>query len=96
MFPAAGKDGVGKVFQLAPAIMRCKPTIHDRWERRIVELAAFLHRHGHCNVPEVQSLLIEFYIPFLFFSLQWLHMIGSKQSPKIPLLHHPQITGLFM
>jgi hypothetical protein len=52
----AGKDGVGKVFQLAPAIMRCKPSVNDRWDRRVVELAAFLLRHGHCNVPEVTAL----------------------------------------
>ena len=49
----AGKDGVGTVFQLAPAIMRCKPTVNDRWDRRVIELAAYLYRHGHCNVPEV-------------------------------------------
>ncbi|CAL8466147.1 g5683 [Coccomyxa elongata] len=47
-----GKDGVGTVFQMAPAIMRCKPTVNDRWDRRVIELAAYLYRYGHCNVPE--------------------------------------------
>jgi len=34
--------------------MLCKPTTNDRWDRRAVELAAYLLRHGHCNVPEVR------------------------------------------
>ena len=41
------------MFQMSPCIMRCKPTQHDRWERRTIELAAYLFRHGHANVPEV-------------------------------------------
>ena len=49
---------MGKVFQMAPCIMRCKPTQHDRWERRIIELAAYLFRHGHANVPEVSRPLL--------------------------------------
>ncbi len=40
---------------MSPCIMRCKPTQHDRWERRAIELAAYLYRHGHANVPEVNS-----------------------------------------
>lgn len=40
---------------MAPAIMRCKPTVNDRWDRRVIELAAYLYRHGHCNVPEVRQ-----------------------------------------
>ncbi len=50
----AGADGVGAVFQRAPAVMLCKPTTNDRWDRRAVELAAFQHLHGHCNVPKVR------------------------------------------
>lgn len=49
---------MGKVFQMAPCIMRCKPTQHDRWERRIIELAAYLFRNGHANVPEASSRLL--------------------------------------
>lgn len=62
-----GKDGVGRVFQLAPAIMRCKPTINDRWDRRVVELAAYLYRNGHCNVPEVCN----HWLKPLLMSMQW-------------------------
>jgi len=50
----AGSDGVGAVFQRAPAVMLCKPTTNDRWDRRATELAAFAHLHGHCNVPRVR------------------------------------------
>ncbi|CAK0786054.1 hypothetical protein CVIRNUC_009267 [Coccomyxa viridis] len=49
---APGAEGVGRIFQQSPCIMRCKPTQHDRWERRTIELAAFLHQYGHVNVPE--------------------------------------------
>ena len=49
----AGSKGVGQIFTKVPQIMLCKPSTNDRWDRRVVELAAFMHRHGHCNVPEV-------------------------------------------
>ena len=55
MVLSAGAEGVGKVFQMMPCIMRCKPTQHDRWERRVIELAAYQFCHGHANVPEVSS-----------------------------------------
>ncbi len=45
------------VLKRVPELMLCKPTNNDRWDRRAVELAAFLHRHGHCNVPEVRGEL---------------------------------------
>lgn len=44
---------MGALFQSAPAVMLCKPTNYDRWDRRAVELAAFVHLHGHSNVPLV-------------------------------------------
>jgi hypothetical protein len=47
-----GPDGIGAVLTNIPEIMLCKPTTNDRWDRRAVELAAFQHRFGHCNVPE--------------------------------------------
>ena len=50
---------MGRIFQQSPCIMRCKPTQHDRWERRTIELAAFLHQYGHVNVPEVSQHLIK-------------------------------------
>lgn len=55
----AGSKGVGQIFAKVPQIMLCKPSTNDRWDRRVVQLAAFMHRHGHCNVPEVslQTLL---------------------------------------
>ena len=43
------------VLKRVPELMLCKPTNNDRWDRRAVELAEFLHRHGHCNVPEVRG-----------------------------------------
>ncbi|KAI8110515.1 hypothetical protein M9435_002189 [Picochlorum sp. BPE23] len=48
-----GPDGVAAVFMRTPELMLCKPSNNDRWDRRAVELAAFLLKHGHCNVPEV-------------------------------------------
>ncbi|DBA84918.1 TPA: hypothetical protein ACH3X1_005930 [Trebouxia sp. C0004] len=47
-----GSKGVGQIFAKVPQIMLCKPSTNDRWDRRVVQLAAFMHRHGHCNVPE--------------------------------------------
>lgn len=44
------------MFSRVPEIMLCKPATNDRWDRRAVELAAFLLAHGHCNVPEVRLL----------------------------------------
>ena len=51
----AGSKGVGQIFAKVPQIMLCKPSTNDRWDRRVVQLAAFMHRHGHCNVPEVSK-----------------------------------------
>ena len=34
--------------------MLCKPSHHDRFDRRVISLAAFKLRHGHLNVPEVR------------------------------------------
>jgi len=48
-----GKNGVAAVFMQTPELMLCKPSNNDRWDRRAVELAAFLLKNGHCNVPEV-------------------------------------------
>jgi hypothetical protein len=48
-----GKDGVAAVFMKTPELMLCKPSNNDRWDRRAVELAAYLLKNGHCNVPEV-------------------------------------------
>lgn len=47
-----GPKGIAAVFARVPEIMLCKPAANDRWDRRAVELAAYLHRNGHCNVPE--------------------------------------------
>ena len=49
----AGPKGLGAILSRVPEIMLCKPTTNDRWDRRAVELVAFQHGHGHCNVPEV-------------------------------------------
>jgi hypothetical protein len=50
---AAGPGGVAAILARCPEIMLCKPTTNDRWDRRAVELSAYLLRNGHCNVPEV-------------------------------------------
>ena len=47
-----GPSGVGAILASVPLLMLCKPTTNDRWDRRAVELAAFAHTYGHCNVPE--------------------------------------------
>ena len=49
----AGPKGIAAILARCPEIMLCKPTTNDRWDRRAVELGAYLLRHGHCNVPEV-------------------------------------------
>lgn len=48
-----GPRGIGAILARVPEIMLCKPTTNDRWDRRAVELVAYQHQHGHCNVPEV-------------------------------------------
>eukprot|EP00890_Picochlorum_soloecismus_P006646 jgi/Picsp_1/806/NSC_04295-R1_protein len=48
-----GRHGVAAIFIKTPELMLCKPSNNDRWDRRAVELAAFLLQNGHCNVPEV-------------------------------------------
>ncbi len=49
----AGPNGIAAILARCPEIMLCKPTTNDRWDRRAVELSAYLLRNGHCNVPEV-------------------------------------------
>ena len=51
----AGPSGVGAILSRSPELMLCKPTTNDRWDRRAVELSAFLLLNGHCNVPEVRG-----------------------------------------
>ena len=41
------------ILMQSPQIMLCKPSTNDRFDRRVIELAAFFHRTGHCNVPDV-------------------------------------------
>ncbi len=65
----AGSKGVGQIFAKVPQIMLCKPSTNDRWDRRVVQLAAFMHRHGHCNVPEVRIILLH----KLYNSAAYLH-----------------------
>lgn len=52
--PPAGPKGIAAILGRCPELMLCKPTTNDRWDRRAVELGAYLLRHGHCNVPEVR------------------------------------------
>ena len=46
-------EGVGALVAQVPEVLLCKPSNLDRWDRRLVELAAFWSIHGHCDVPEV-------------------------------------------
>lgn len=39
-----------------PQVLLCKPSHNDRFDRRVVSLAAFRFRYGHVNVPEVSPL----------------------------------------
>ncbi|KAL4447914.1 hypothetical protein ABPG75_005133 [Micractinium tetrahymenae] len=47
-----GPNGIAAILARCPEIMLCKPTTNDRWDRRAVELSAYLLQNGHCNVPE--------------------------------------------
>jgi len=42
------------ILMQSPQVMLCKPSTNDRFDRRVIELAAFHHRMGHCNVPDVR------------------------------------------
>ena len=42
------------ILMQSPQVMLCKPSTNDRFDRRVIELAAFYHRMGHCNVPDVR------------------------------------------
>lgn len=46
-------DQIAAILQQWPQIMLCKPSHHDRFDRRVISLAAFKFRHGHLDVPEV-------------------------------------------
>lgn len=39
----------------APQILLAKVISCDRWNIRVIELAAFKHLHGHCDVPDVET-----------------------------------------
>ena len=82
MLPA-GSKGVGQIFAKVPQIMLCKPSTNDRWDRRVVQLAAFMHRHGHCNVPEVSWHLLQVYKLLVSTEL----VLGVTLSIRIYLLH---------
>lgn len=51
------RDQIAAVLQQWPQIMLCKPSHHDRFDRRVVSLAAFRLVHGHLDVPENYELL---------------------------------------
>lgn len=53
---ATGPDGIGALITQVPEVLLCKPSNLDRWDRRLIELAAFWSMHGHCDVPEVRIL----------------------------------------
>jgi len=55
-----GPHGVGEILMRAPQILLIKIPYYDTWNVRMVELAAFMHLHGHCNVPEVSPRLTSF------------------------------------
>lgn len=48
-----GEEGVAKVIQATPQILGCNVSLNDRWERRVVELAAYMADHGgNSDVPQ--------------------------------------------
>lgn len=69
---------MGALFQSAPAVMLCKPTNYDRWDKRAVELAAFVHLHGHSNVPLVSSPV-----------LCSISAVCPRQGPLLPQVLRP-------
>ena len=46
-----GRSGVGAALLAAPHALLTRPTRHDRWDRRFVQLAAHAARAGHVDVP---------------------------------------------
>eukprot|EP00963_Diacronema_lutheri_P005481 scaffold426_cov319-Pavlova_lutheri.AAC.58 len=49
----SGEGGVAKVLQATPQILGCNVALNDRWERRVVELAAYMVDHeGSSDVPQ--------------------------------------------
>lgn len=52
--PLAGD--VAKLLVALPQVLLCKPSHNDRFDRRVVSLAAFRFRFGHVNVPEASAV----------------------------------------
>ena len=52
-----GIAGVAQILMKTPQILLCKVIHHDRWNIRVIELAAFTHFYGHCDVPAVVEVL---------------------------------------
>lgn len=45
--------GVGALIQRYPMVLLCKPArANDRFFRNACSLAAFVHAHGHCRIPD--------------------------------------------
>jgi hypothetical protein len=44
---------VAQLLMDLPQVLLCKPSHNDRFDRRVVSLAAFRFRYGHVIVPEV-------------------------------------------
>mmetsp|Transcript_37594 Transcript_37594/g.96186 ORF Transcript_37594/g.96186 Transcript_37594/m.96186 type:complete len:748 (-) Transcript_37594:129-2372(-) len=45
-------EGLAKVITAFPKLLLCKPSHNDSWNRRFIDLAAYVYFHGNCNVPE--------------------------------------------
>ena len=80
------------MFAHMPEIMLCKPSNHDRWDRRVLQLAVFLYRHGHCNVPEVSLFVcapargMTAWGPPTAQCLAWRSRPGRKQALQVIVL----------
>lgn len=46
------KEEVARLLMDLPQVLLCKPSHNDRFDRRVVSLAAFRFRFGHVNVPQ--------------------------------------------
>ena len=52
---SAGPQGVGAIFRRIPPLLMAHPRQTDKWDLRIVQLAAFHHTHRHCCIPQVPA-----------------------------------------
>lgn len=81
----AGAEGLGAIFQRIPPLLWARPRQTDKWDLRIVQLAAFHHTHSHCRVPPVWcSGLLNGHHGFGFFRFN-IHLLGAEDDHPVAL-----------